>query len=74
MLGVRRTSITLAANQLKRQDLIKYSRGHVTVNDRPALEQQSCECYAVSKREFDRLLGPPHGLAAGRAHKLRLSR
>ncbi|HEY3641248.1 MAG TPA: Crp/Fnr family transcriptional regulator [Xanthobacteraceae bacterium] len=74
MLGVRRTSITLAANQLKRQDLIKYSRGHVTVTDRAALEQQSCECYAVSKREFDRLLGPPHGPAAGRDNKLRLSR
>ena len=65
MLGVRRTSITLAANQLKRQGLIKYSRGHVTVLDRPGLELRSCECYAVSKREFDRLLGPPQGAIAG---------
>jgi CRP-like cAMP-binding protein len=66
MLGVRRTSITLTANHLKRQEFIKYSRGHVTILDRPGLERRSCECYAVSKREFDRLLGPPHGAAAGR--------
>ena len=65
MLGVRRTSITLTANQLKRQGLIKYSRGHVTVLDRPGLERRSCECYAVSKREFDRLLGPPQGAVTG---------
>jgi CRP-like cAMP-binding protein len=65
MLGVRRTSITLAANQLKQQGLIKYSRGHVTVLDRPGLERRSCECYAVSKREFDRLLGPPQAAIAG---------
>jgi CRP-like cAMP-binding protein len=66
MLGVRRTSVTIAAKQLKRQKLIDYSRGHVTVLDRPGLEVRTCECYAVSKREFDRLLGPPHGVAAGR--------
>ncbi len=65
MLGVRRTSITLTANQLKRQGLIKYSRGHVTVIDRPGLERRSCECYVVSKREFDRLLGPPQGAVTG---------
>jgi CRP-like cAMP-binding protein len=65
MLGVRRTSITLTANQLKRRGLIKYSRGHVTVLDRPGLERGSCECYAVSKREFDRLLGPPQRAIAG---------
>jgi CRP-like cAMP-binding protein len=59
MLGVRRTSITIAANQLKRQNLIKYNRGHVRVVDRSGLERCSCECYDVSKREFDRLLGRP---------------
>jgi CRP-like cAMP-binding protein len=59
MLGVRRTSITFTAKQLKRDNLIRYSRGHVTVIDRIGLEQCSCECYDVSKREFDRLLGPP---------------
>ena len=66
MLGVRRTSITLTAKQLKRGKLIDYSRGHVHIMDRPGLEHHSCECYAVSKREFDRLLGPPHGVPAGR--------
>ncbi len=65
MLGVRRTSITLTAKQLKQQKLIDYSRGHVHILDRPGLEQLSCECYAVSKREFDRLLGPPQGVPAG---------
>jgi CRP-like cAMP-binding protein len=66
MLGVRRTSITLAALQLKQNKLINYVRGHVTILDRAALEQHTCECYQVSRREFDRLLGPPHGLPAGR--------
>jgi CRP-like cAMP-binding protein len=66
MLGVRRTSITLTAKQLKQRKLIDYSRGHVHILDRLGLEQRSCECYAVSKREFDRLLGPPHGVPAGR--------
>jgi CRP-like cAMP-binding protein len=64
MLGVRRTSITLAAQLLKRRKLIDYTRGHVTVLDRHGLEMLSCECYAVSRREFDRLLGPPHGAKA----------
>jgi CRP-like cAMP-binding protein len=66
MLGVRRTSITLTAQQLKRRRLIDYTRGHVTVLDRPGLEKRSCECYAASRREFDRLLGPPHGMAPAR--------
>lgn len=63
MLGVRRTSVTLAANDLKARKLIKYNRGHVTILDRKGLEKRSCECYAVSKREFDRLLGAPLGAA-----------
>ena len=63
MLGVRRTSVTLAANKLKKLKLIDYNRGHVTILDRKALEKRSCECYAVSKREFDRLLGEPSGAA-----------
>ena len=62
MLGVRRTSVTLTAKNLKQQKLIDYSRGHVHILDRHGLERRSCECYAVSKREFDRLLGPPHGV------------
>jgi CRP-like cAMP-binding protein len=61
MLGVRRTSITAAASSLKRKKLVEYSRGQVTVLDREGLLKRSCECYAVNKREFDRLLGQPHG-------------
>lgn len=57
MLGVRRASVTLAAGSLKRHGLILYSRGKVTVLDRSSLEQCSCECYAVTAGEFDRLLG-----------------
>ena len=59
MLGVRRTGITAAANGLKRQKLIEYSRGHVTILNRAGLEHGACECYAVSKGEYDRLLGHP---------------
>jgi CRP-like cAMP-binding protein len=61
MLGVRRTSVTAAASSLKRKKLIDYKRGHVTVLDREGLLKCSCECYGVNKREFDRLLGEPHG-------------
>jgi CRP-like cAMP-binding protein len=56
MLGVRRASVTDAAGQLQRDGLIRYERGRMTVLDRPALERRSCECYAVVKREYDRLL------------------
>jgi CRP-like cAMP-binding protein len=56
MLGVRRESVTEAALKLQAAGLIRYARGHITVLDRPALEQRSCECYAVVKKEYDRLL------------------
>ncbi len=56
MLGVRREGVTEAAGHLKKAGLIEYQRGHVTVLDRPGLEKQVCECYAVVKREYDRLL------------------
>jgi hypothetical protein len=42
--------------KLQKLGLIDYARGHITVIDRPGLEQRSCECYAVVKREYDRLL------------------
>jgi CRP-like cAMP-binding protein len=56
MLGVRRQGVTEAAHKLQSLGLIHYSRGHITVLDRPAVERQACECYAVVRREFDRLL------------------
>jgi CRP-like cAMP-binding protein len=56
MLGVRREGVTEAALKLQEAGLIRYARGHITVLDRPTLEKRSCECYAVVKREYDRLL------------------
>ena len=56
MLGVRREGVTEAAGNLQKAGLIHYSRGHITVLDRPKLEKRVCECYAVVKREVDRLL------------------
>ncbi len=56
MLGVRREGVTEAAGKLQVQGLISYSRGRITVLDRPGLEARVCECYAVVKKEYDRLL------------------
>ena len=56
MLGVRRESVTESAYRLERAGLIEYSRGHIRVLDRPGLEKRTCECYAVVKKEYTRLL------------------
>jgi CRP-like cAMP-binding protein len=56
MLGVRREGVTEAALKLQQAGLISYARGHIKVLDRAGLEQRTCECYAVVKREYDRLL------------------
>ena len=56
MLGVRREGVTEAALSLQKAGLIRYARGHITVLDRPGMERRTCECYAVVKRECDRLL------------------
>jgi CRP-like cAMP-binding protein len=65
MLGVRRTSVTAVASMLKRRKMIEYNRGRVTILNRTGLEKCACECYAVSKQEFDRLLGYPLGSQLG---------
>jgi CRP-like cAMP-binding protein len=56
MLGVRREGVTEAAGHLQEAGLIQYRRGHIKVLDRPNLEKRVCECYAVVKKEYDRLL------------------
>ncbi len=56
LLGVRREGVTEAAGNLQRAGLIRYSRGHIDVLDRPGLERSVCECYACVRCEFDRLL------------------
>ena len=56
MLGVRREGVTEAALNLQKAGLIRYGRGLISVLDRPGLERRACECYAVVKREYDRLL------------------
>jgi CRP-like cAMP-binding protein len=61
MLGVQRPGVSIAAGGLQRAGLITYSRGNVAILDRAGLKKRSCECYAVSKKEFDRLLGHEAG-------------
>jgi CRP-like cAMP-binding protein len=58
MLGVRREGVTEGALKLQQDGLIRYARGRITVLDRSGLEKRTCECYAVVKREYDRLLPP----------------
>ena len=59
MLGVRREGVTEAALKLQSAGLIQYSRGRISVLDRPGLERRSCECYCVVKKEYDRLRPVP---------------
>lgn len=62
MLGVRREGVTAAAGRLQASGMIRYRRGHISVLERSKLQAQSCECYAVVQREYDRLL-PAYPLA-----------
>lgn len=56
MLGVRREGVTEAAHKLQADGLIRYARGRITILNRQGLEHRTCECYAVVKKEYDRLL------------------
>ena len=58
MLGVRRAGVTVALGALQKKGLINHGRAHIAILDRVGLEHLSCECYQVTKAEFDRLLGP----------------
>lgn len=62
LLGVRREGVTAAALKLQQAGVIRYRRGHIDVLDRQRLEQRTCECYAVARQEYRRLL--PMSLAA----------
>jgi CRP-like cAMP-binding protein len=66
MLGVRRATVTVAAGALARAGLIEYTRGDVAVLDRAALQEASCECYAIVEAEYTRLLGKPMARARTR--------
>jgi Crp-like helix-turn-helix protein len=67
ILGVRREGVTEAAGRLQKQGVIRYRRGKIMVLDRYRLEQLSCECYSVVKKETDRLLQRPRHAASSRA-------
>jgi CRP-like cAMP-binding protein len=56
MLGVQRTSVNLAARTLQEAGLVTYSRGRITIIDRAGLEEAACECYAIGRKHFDRLV------------------
>lgn len=57
ILGVRRASVSVAAEALKQAGIITYHRGMITIRDRAALEAAACECYSVTREEYDRLIG-----------------
>jgi CRP-like cAMP-binding protein len=61
MLGVRRTTVTIAAQLLQSAGLIRYRRGHIQVVARPRVEQLSCECYAVVRRYIENIFPPSVG-------------
>lgn len=63
MLGVRRSSVTVAAGRLSEAGLIEYHRGHITVTDREGLERRSCECYWSIRHEYERLLASERAIA-----------
>ena len=59
MLGERRAAVHVVSTMMEKAGFIRYDRGHVTILDRAGLEAASCGCYAIVRREYDRMLGPP---------------
>ena len=76
MLGVRREGVTEAAGRLQQAGLVHYHHGHIAVLDRPRLEVQACECYAIVKRAYDELLRAAsaigHAGVDGNGHQYRI--
>jgi CRP-like cAMP-binding protein len=71
MLGVRRTTVTDVMGSLQKAGLIRYRRGHVTILDHDGLQERTCECYDISRLEFDRLLGDtPLAPRSDKKHRL----
>src|SRR5215831_9381859 len=60
MLGVRRTTVTIAARLLQARGMISYRRGHIRIIDRAAIEKLACECYAAVRGSADKIFPPPH--------------
>jgi hypothetical protein len=58
MLGVRRNTVSVEAHILQKAGLVRYARGHITILDRPGIEQCACECYAVIRGKTDQSMGP----------------
>lgn len=65
LLGVRRESISMEAQKLQKAGVVRYSRGHILVLDRTALERRACQCYAVVKKTFDELLPKDRDASTG---------
>jgi hypothetical protein len=58
MIGARRNSVSLVANTLQQANFIHYSRGHIEITDCDGLSKTACECYAVVKAQYERLIHP----------------
>jgi CRP-like cAMP-binding protein len=72
MLGVQRTTVTLIASALQKAGLIKYRRGRIDVLNREALEEAACECYAINRKHFERLMALPSALYPAAPDDIRL--
>lgn len=66
MLGVHRPAVSIAAGTLQKAGLIRYTRGRITIMDRPGLEEAACECYRIVADEFVRVLGGPKPMSEPR--------